>query len=99
MAKWLAVLLGLLVVVAGLFYVWQHQPLQEALAAAQRQAADQGREITALRARVSELEAIRDRLQQAGSAPPEQVDAKEQERAAPRSTPDESGPGLPAPPR
>jgi len=34
MAKWLAVLLALIVVAAGVFYVWRHQPLQEALEAA-----------------------------------------------------------------
>jgi chemotaxis protein MotB len=59
MAKWFAVLLALVVVAAGLFYVWRHQPLQEALEAAQRQAADQGRELAGLRARASDLEAIR----------------------------------------
>jgi uncharacterized protein HemX len=80
MAKWLAVLLALLVVVAGLFYVWQHQPLQEALEAAQRQAADQGREIAALRARVNELEVIRDQLQRANSELKEQVGAKDTEQ-------------------
>jgi chemotaxis protein MotB len=89
MAKWFAVLLALVVVAAGLFYVWRHQPLQEALEAAQKQAADQGRELAALRARASDLEAIRDRLQQTSSALKEQVEAKEKELAALRSTQDE----------
>jgi chemotaxis protein MotB len=89
MAKWLAVLLALLVVAAGVFYVWQHQPLQEALEAAQRQAADQGRELAALRARVNDLEAIRDQLQRTSSELKEQVEAKEKELAALRSTQDE----------
>ena len=80
MTKWLAVLLALLVVVAGLFYVWQHQPLQEALEAAQRQAADQGREIAALRARVTDLEATRDQLQRANSELKAQIEAKEKEQ-------------------
>lgn len=89
MAKWLAVFLALLVVAAGLFYVWRHQPLQEALEAAQRQAADQGRELAALRARASDLEAIRDQLQRTSSELKEQVEAKEKELAALRSTQDE----------
>ena len=94
MAKWLAVLLALLVVAAGLFYVWRHQPLQEALEAAQGQAADQGREIAALRARVNDLEVIRDQLQRASSELKERVEAKEKELAALRSTQDELVEGL-----
>ncbi|HLB16587.1 MAG TPA: OmpA family protein [Burkholderiales bacterium] len=94
MAKWLAVLLALLVVAAGLFYVWRHQPLQEALEAAQRQAADQSRGIAALKGRVSDLEAIRDQLQRASSELKEQVEAKEKELAALRSTQDELVDGL-----
>jgi chemotaxis protein MotB len=88
MAKWLGVLLALLLVAAGLFYVWRHQPLQEALEAAQQQAADQGRELAALRARVGDLEAVRDKLQQTSTELKEQVEAKE-ELAALRSTQDE----------
>ncbi len=89
MAKWLGVFLALLLVAAGLFYVWRHQPLQEALEAAQQQAADQGREIAALRARVGDLEAVRDKLQQTSTALKEQVEAKEKELAALRATQDE----------
>jgi chemotaxis protein MotB len=86
MAKWLAALLALVVVAAGVFYVWRHQPVQEALAAAQQQAADQGRESAALRARVSDLEGIRDQLQRASSELKEQVEAKEKELAALKAT-------------
>jgi transposase-like protein len=82
MAKWLMVLLALGVVVAGLFYVWRHQPLQEALEAAQRKAADEGRELTALRSRVSELEAIREGLERAGAELKERIEAREKELAA-----------------
>ncbi len=89
MAKWLGVFLALLLVAAGLFYVWRHQPLQEALEAAQRQSADQGRELAALRARASDLEAIRDQLQRTSSELKQQVEAKEKELAALRSTQDE----------
>lgn len=89
MAKWFAVLLALLIVAAGLFYVWRHQPLQEALEAAQRQGAEQGRELTALRARASDLAAIRDQLQRTSSELKDQVEAKEKELAALRSTQDE----------
>ncbi len=89
MAKWLGVLLALLLVAAGLFYVWRHQPLQEALEAAQRQAADQGRELAALRARTGDLETIRDQLQRTGSELKERIEAKEKELAALRSTQDE----------
>jgi chemotaxis protein MotB len=94
MAKWLAALLALLIVAAALFYVWQHQPLQEALEATQRQAADQGREVAALRARVSDLEGIRDQLQKASTELKEQVEAKEKELAALRATQDELVEGL-----
>lgn len=94
MAKWLAVLLALLVVAAGLFYVWQHQPVQEALEAAQRQLADEGREIAALRGRVNDLEAVRDRLQRASGELKDQIEAQEKELAALRSTQDELVAGL-----
>jgi uncharacterized protein HemX len=85
MAKSLAVLLALLVVVASLFYVWQHHPLQEALVVVQRQAADQGREVAALRARVAELEAVREQLQLTATELKERVEAREKELAACKS--------------
>jgi chemotaxis protein MotB len=94
MAKWIGVLLALVVVAAALFYVWRHQPLEEALEAAQRQAADQGREIAGLKARIGDLEAIRDQLQKASTELKEQVEAKEKELAALRSTQDELIEGL-----
>jgi chemotaxis protein MotB len=94
MAKWLAVLLALLVVAAGVFYVWQHQPLREALEAAQQQVAAQGREIAALRSRLGDLEAIRDQLQRASTELKDQVAAKEKELAALRATQDELVEGL-----
>jgi chemotaxis protein MotB len=94
MAKWLAVVLALVVVAAGLFYVWRHQPLEEALAAAQRQAADQGREIAGLKARIADLEAIRDQLQRASTDLQALVAAKEKELAALHSTQDELVAGL-----
>ena len=94
MAKWLAALLALLVVAAAVFYVWRYQPLQEALEATQRQVADQGRELAALRARASDLEAIRDQLQRASGELKAQVEAKEKELAALRATQEELAEGL-----
>jgi chemotaxis protein MotB len=94
MAKWLAALLALLVVAAAVFYVWRYQPLQEALEATQRQVTDQGRELATLRARASDLEAIRDQLQRASGELKAQVEAKEKELAALRATQDELAEGL-----
>lgn len=81
MAKWLAVLLLLVLVAAGVFYVWLFQPQQEALAATQAQladrdqrAAEQDRIVEELKARVGELQ--------------EQVAEKEKELAALRSAQD-----------
>ena len=94
MAKWLAVLVALLVVAAGVFYMWRVKPLEEALEAAQQQLADQARESAALRARVADLEAVRGELQKTGAELKEQVDAKEKELAAMRATQDELVEGL-----
>jgi chemotaxis protein MotB len=94
MAKWLAVLLSLVLVAAGVFYVWGHQPVQEALEAARQQLEEQRRQLAALQARVGDLEAVRDRLQQTSSELKEQVEAKEKELAALRSTQDELLEGL-----
>ncbi len=94
MAKWIGVLLALVVVAAAVFYVWRHQPLQEALEAAQQQAAGQGREIAVLKGRVSDLEAIRDQLQRASAELKDLVAAKEKELAALRATQDELVEGL-----
>ena len=101
MARWLAVLLVLALVAAGLFYVWMFQPQQEALVATQaqladrdRRAADQEREIAALRARVSDLESVRDQLRQASTELAQQVTEKEKELDALRSTQDELVAGL-----
>ena len=94
MAKWLAVLIALLVVAAGVFYVWRVQPLEEGLEAAQKQVAEQARESAALRARVSDLEAVRSELQKTSAELKEQVDAKEKELASMRATQDELVEGL-----
>jgi len=101
MARWLAVLLVLALVAAGLFYVWMFQPQQEALVATQaqladrdRRAADQEREIAALRARVGDLESVRDQLRQASTELAQQVTEKEKELDALRSTQDELVAGL-----
>jgi len=108
MARWLAVLLVLLLVAAGLFYAWVFQPQQEALVATQAQLADrdrrvadgdrrvaeQEREIAALKARVGDLESVRDQLRQAGTELAQQVAEKEKELDALRSTQDELVAGL-----
>ena len=101
MARWLAVFLVLVLVAAGLFYVWMFQPQQEALVATQaqladrdRRAADQEREIAMLKARVGDLESVRDQLRQTSTELAQQVAEKEKELDALRSTQDELVAGL-----
>jgi len=108
MAKWLAVLLVLVLVAAGVFYVWMFQPQQEALAATLAQLADrdrrigeqdrrigeQDRQLAELKARIGDLESIREQLKQAGAELQQQVAEKEKELAALRSTQDELVAGL-----
>ena len=94
MAKWLAVLLILLLVVAGAFYVQEFLPQREELAAAQSRAADQERQIEQLRGHIGDLEAVRDELQQASTELQQQIVQKETELAALRSTQDELVSGL-----
>ena len=106
MAKWMAVLLLLAVVAGALFYVWGYQPQQEALAATQAQLADrdqrlaeQDRQVAELKARIGDLEAVRDQLQQASTELKLQVDEKEKELEALRSTrPARAPPEKPAAP-
>jgi len=101
MAKWMAVLLALLVVAGGVFYVWGYQPQREALAATQaqladrdRQLAERDRQVADLKARVGDLESVRDQLQQTSTELKQQVDEKEKELAALRATQDELVAGL-----
>jgi chemotaxis protein MotB len=101
MAKWLAVLLVLVLVAAGVFYVWMFQPQQEALAATQAQLADRDRRITEqdrqmadLKARIGDLESVREQLKQASAELQQQVAEKEKELEALRSTQDELVAGL-----
>ena len=94
MAKWLVVLLILLLAVAGGFYVQQFLPQQEALAAAKARAADQDRQLKELQGRIGDLETIRDQLQRTSTELQQQVAQKESELAALRSTQDELVSGL-----
>jgi chemotaxis protein MotB len=94
MAKWLAVLLIVLLAAAGAFYLLEYRPRQEALATAQARAADQERQLTELQGRVGDLEAIRDQLQRTSTELQQQVAQKESELAALRSTQDELVAGL-----
>jgi len=94
MAKWLAVLLILLLAAAGAFYLLEYRPQQGALAAARVQAADQERLFKQLQARIGDLEAIRDQLQRTSTELQQQVAQKESELAALRSTQDELVSGL-----
>jgi chemotaxis protein MotB len=94
MAKWLAVLLILLLVLAGAFYVKEFLPQREELATAQSRAADQERQIEQLRGHIGDLEAVRDEFQQASTELQQQIVQKETELAALRSTQDELVSGL-----
>lgn len=94
MAKLLAVLLILLLAVAGGFYVQAFLPQQEALAAAKARVADQDRQLKELQGRIGDLETIRDQLQRTSTELQQQVAQKESELAALRSTQDELVSGL-----
>lgn len=93
--KWVA---GALVVVAvsgaAAFYWYVQRPQQQALAAAQQQLASAERETAVQKARVADLEAVREQLRRTSSELQQQVAQKEGELAALRSTQDELVSGL-----
>jgi chemotaxis protein MotB len=94
MVKWLAGLLVLLAVAAGAVYWWLIRPQQLALQATRQELKVAQQEAGALRARVADLETIRDQLQRTSTDLQAQVAQKESELVALRSTQDEIVDGL-----
>lgn len=89
MAKWLGFLILLLLAAAAAFFFLFQKPQQQALLAAEQKAAACAQEGAGLRAQVADLTAIRDQLRQSGAQLAQQVQEKEQELRALRSTQDE----------
>jgi chemotaxis protein MotB len=101
MAKWLLAFLVAVAAVVGALWFRFHRPQQQALVAAQAQAAKLQAElarstarVAALETRVSDLEAVRDSLQRSSSELAQRVGEKENELAALRGTQDELLSGL-----
>jgi chemotaxis protein MotB len=94
MIKWLAGLLVLLAVAAGAVYWWLFRPRELALQAVRQELEVARQEAGSLRARVADLEAIRDQLQRTSTDLQAQVARKEAELLALRSTQDEIVEGL-----
>jgi chemotaxis protein MotB len=94
MVKWLAGLIVLLAVAAGAVYWWLFRPQQLALQATREELAATQREAGSLRARVADLETIRDQLQRTSTDLQTQVAQKEKELVALHSTQDEIVDGL-----
>jgi chemotaxis protein MotB len=101
MLKWtIALLLAVAAVVGALWWLF-HRPQQQALLAAQAEAARLQAELArttarvgALTTRVSDLEAVRDALQRSGSELQQRVAEKENELAALKGTQEELVSGL-----
>jgi len=67
MARWVAFLLGLVVVAGGAYYFWHIRPQQEARAAERAQAAHQDLELALLKPRLHALESVREELDRANA--------------------------------
>jgi len=95
MIKWVAGSLAVLAVAgAAAFHYFVYRPQQQALQASQQQLANAEREKAAQRARIADLESVRDQLQHTSSELHQQVAQKESELAALHSTQDELVLGL-----
>jgi chemotaxis protein MotB len=93
--KWVAGALVILAVSgAAAFYWYVQRPQQQALAVTRQQLASAEREATAQKARIADLEAVREQLRRTSSELQQQVVEKEGELAALRSTQDELVSGL-----
>ena len=89
MAKFLGLLLVILVAAVAAFYVLVLRPQQGALAAAEQTATVCGQQLASLRTQVADLTIIRDQLQRSGAELAQKVADKEKELAALHSTQDE----------
>jgi chemotaxis protein MotB len=95
MIKWVAGSLAVLAVAgAAAFHYFVYRPQQQALQASQQQLARAEQEKAAQKARIADLESVRDQLQRTSSELHQQVVQKEGELAALRSTQDELVDGL-----
>lgn len=88
MAKWLGLLLVIVVGAVAAFYLLVLRPQQHALATAERAATSCALQLQGLRDRVADLTIIRDQLQRSGAELAQQVEEKEKELGALRSTQD-----------
>jgi chemotaxis protein MotB len=94
MVKWLAGLLVLLAAAAGSVYWWLYRPQQLALQATRQELAVAQQEAGSLRARVADLETVRDQLLRTSTDLHAQVAQKEAELLALGSAQDEIVDGL-----
>ncbi len=95
MVKWVAGTLAVLAVAgAAAFHYYVYRPQQQALQATRQQLADAEREKAAQRARIADLQSIRDQLERSSSELHQQVAQKESELATLRGTQDELVEGL-----
>jgi chemotaxis protein MotB len=89
MAKWLGLLLVILLAATAAFYLRVLRPQQDALAQAEQAAVVCAQQLSSLRGQVADLTIIRDQLQRSGAELALQVAEKEKELLALRSTQDE----------
>jgi chemotaxis protein MotB len=95
MIKWVAGSLAVLVVTgAAAFHWFVYRPQQQALEATRQQLANAEREKATQKARIADLESVRDQLQRTSTELHQQVTQKEGELATLRSTQDELLEGL-----
>jgi chemotaxis protein MotB len=89
MAKWLGLLLVILLAAGAAFYLLVLRPQKDALALAEQAANVCAQQLASLRGQVADLTIIRDQLQRSGAELAEKVAEKEKELLALRSTQDE----------
>lgn len=89
MAKWLGLLLVILLAAGAAFYMLVLGPQKDALALAEQAASVCAQQLASLRTQVADLTIIRDQLQRSGAELAEKVAEKEKELVALRSTQDE----------
>ena len=94
MAKWLGLLLVILLAAGAAFYLLVLQPQQNALATAEQAAVGCAQQLASLRGQVADLTIIRDQLQRSGAELAEKIAEKERDLVALHSTQDELGAEL-----
>jgi chemotaxis protein MotB len=94
MAKWFGAFVLIVAAAAAGLYFFLYEPQKKALLTTQQQLQAADREVTALRARLIDLEINKEQLQRTSSELQQRVAEKEKELAAMRSTQDELVEGL-----